>query len=163
MSDFDRGWVVGLTDGEGSFILNTRIKKSEYKSVQFDFKLSQRSDDVQMLQKARVVLGGVGVWGSDKAKLISDGSGGFYRGNPVSTLIVSAKYEIRRVISFFEKNPLQSKKAKDFEIWREAFIMYNSTLYEGRYQHKVMPDGMFEKMVEFSRLLKDGRKYKLAA
>ncbi|MBI4068324.1 LAGLIDADG family homing endonuclease [Candidatus Kaiserbacteria bacterium] len=106
-------YIVGLTDGEGSFsvYLNPPNKKhyAIHYRVQCRYYIKMREDDLPLLQKVR------SYWGCGKIYFQKE-----YRENQRNNY----RFEIfdydllsRIVVPFFKKNSLQSKRIKDFELF----------------------------------------------
>lgn len=148
-------WLAGLTDGEGCFALDVRLRKLG-KHVHFSFRIGLRADDLAVLLEARKVMG-VGKFPAQESPK---------RGKPKRTLYVNDKEGLEKVIAIFDQHPLRSKKARDYKIWKEAFQYYWSTVplkYKAMVgvprQHKRVPDEVFEKMLVYAEQLKIGRVY----
>lgn len=114
-------WLVtGFTDGEGSFSLYVRRDKQKrlnhvaiYYRWQVDFGITLRGDDFEFLQKVEAYFncGNCSIFKINAAK----NELGF------CTYHITSPMELeQKVVPHFEKFPLQSKKARDFVLWREA-------------------------------------------
>ena len=106
-------YIVGLTDGEGSFsvYLNPPNKKHHAVNyrVQCRYYIKMREDDLPLLQKVR------SYWGCGKIYFQKE-----YRKNQRDNYRFEIfDYELlsRVVVPFFKKHPLQSKRIKDFELF----------------------------------------------
>lgn len=106
-------WFVGFVDGEGSFqIQNKRRLKGGYMPT---FSLVLRDDDVDVILAIQETLG----FGLISARKFTgpgshDGIGWH----------VYSKYDLLRLVAFFDEYPLRSKKVRDFAVWREAVWEY---------------------------------------
>jgi len=107
-------YVVGLTDGEGCFYVNTK-KSSAYRAgaaVQLHFHLKMQERDRELLERVRNTMGCGAVYFQKER-----------RANHCQCYryTVSAKRDIlNTVIPFFKKYPLQSaSKRANFEIFCE--------------------------------------------
>lgn len=163
------GWLVGLTDGEGSFILRTSrrgvTKNSEksFRSVEFSFRLGLRCDDWQTLEKVSGILGGMGRpnIGNTKAAWLESG-----KRAPLDALVVNDQENLAKIVDFFTANPLQSKKARDFAIWAEAFKQYTGAIRLRRQENngrsfRRIPEALFERMECFQQAIFEVRTFKL--
>lgn len=127
MTDTERDalghWLAGLVDGEGCFYLSTfrtrgaRGYERKYRVLTFEFKIAMRGDDVDVLQQAHAILG-VGRIEHRKRGISPTTS---QNAKPLAALIVYRRTDLPTVIDFFRRFPLRSKKARDFQVWAEAF------------------------------------------
>lgn len=107
MSDRDDAfghWLAGFIDGEGSFI----IHGAERKQCRMCVKL--RADDRAILDEI-VERTGIG-------RVTHQPNNA--RTNPQYGWLVITKADCQRLVALLERYPLRAKKARDFEIWREA-------------------------------------------
>lgn len=124
----DPWYVTGLSEGEGcfsvSFNLRERLKvKIETKP---SFSISLDKGDLSLLKSIREYFdcGGIRFSRSDRVY----------------------KYEVRslpelleRIIPHFEKYPLQGRKIKDFELFREICFMMKANLHlSAKYLRKII-------------------------
>jgi len=117
MSDADGHWLAGLTDGEGCFYFKVRPKKRpNCYCFDFTFKIALRADDIPTLLQVRQILG---VYGNISTSERRTGNG-----KPLTQWRVQKKADIARVLDFFTRFPLRSKKARDFKTWALAFSFY---------------------------------------
>lgn len=108
-------FVAGFTEGEGCFALKFRrdVKKHRkgspaYFGWQALFAIVLRKDDSALLQKIRDTLGcGTLSYTKDAVRL---------QVHDIDTLV-------KKVMPFFNKYKLHGKKAKDFELWKEALTL----------------------------------------
>src|SRR6267142_4198307 len=123
--DTDGYWLSGLVDGEGMFLFYVRQKRRPgCYSFDFQFGVSLRADDAATLNEVRRILDIKGSWYTDKRNRVAGYKGKTYEGKPLKQFRVHRKSEIAKVIEFFRKYPLRSKKQKDFVKWAEAFEYY---------------------------------------
>jgi hypothetical protein len=122
----DNGWwVTGFVDGEGCFYatLLLRTKRApnseDYPCVNLDagLQIQLRSDDEATLVKIRDYFG----FGNMQLKPVSEARKRAVPGSKPSASLRLYGIEslVERVIPHFAKYPLQSKKVRDYEIWRE--------------------------------------------
>jgi 2-polyprenyl-3-methyl-5-hydroxy-6-metoxy-1,4-benzoquinol methylase len=142
-------WVAGLVDGEGSFTLTA--SNEERLSVQFVFSLGLREDDRETLEFAKRILGDVGSISTGQNQRITDAK-------PIVVWTVCGKREIAQVVEFFRTFPLRSKKARDFEIWSEAFNKYFAARIDAN-NGTPFPVALFDELKEYADLLKLERRY----
>jgi len=106
-------YIVGLTDGEGSFTVYLLPPKKEHGSVNYRvqcrYYIKMREDELPLLEKVR------DFWGCGKIYFQRE-----YRKNQRNNY----RFEIfnygllkKLVTPFFKRHPLESKRIKDFEIF----------------------------------------------
>jgi hypothetical protein len=131
----DGHWLAGLTDGEGFFRLGTRKRRLErypdriYHGIEFVYGICLRADDAATLEKVLQILkvGNLGMF--HKCGTMRDPHTGQQRpANPRISFRVQKRIDTGRIIAVFERFPLRSKKARDFELWRKAWYLYHSSL-----------------------------------
>lgn len=110
-------WVVGFVDGEGCFNLDTHVKTTMRWDIQLqpEFTVVQHERDVQILYALKELFGcgSVGVNRTDNTSTRMH-----YRCKSVKDL-----YE--KVIPFFEKHRLKTKKGVEFDKFRDIVrVMY---------------------------------------
>jgi LAGLIDADG endonuclease len=103
--------LAGLTDGEGCFSIATN---------HCAFVVKMRADDRPLLERIRSEVGSPGRFANAK------GLGETQK--PQVSWIISRKAELLWLTEVFDAFPLWSKKARDYEIWREAVIAWYSGL-----------------------------------
>ena len=111
-------YIAGFVDGEGCFALKFRrdikrgrINKPAYFYWDIEFAILLKSDDKDVLYKIQDVLGCGKVGNIDKRGLVR------YSVNNISDLS-------DKIVPFFQKYPLRAKKRHDFELWREAVVIF---------------------------------------
>lgn len=114
-------WFTGFVDGEGCFSI-------EPKRCEFIVKL--RDDDRALLELVQDALG-IGRIGREM------GPGGNRR--PQARWVVSKKRDLIWLTELLDRYPLQSKKANDYGVWREAVIQWycGSTRHLGAYRKEL--------------------------
>lgn len=115
------GWLVGLTDGEGCFMLYetsvTLPNGKAYSSYRANFSILLRRDDVRVLKAVMEILGCGSVTHGSRGS--ADG-----RRKPAARYGVGGIPDlIARVVPFFDSHPLQSKKARDYRVWRKGVML----------------------------------------
>ena len=106
-------YIVGLTDGEGSFCVYLLPPKKAHGSVSYRIQcryyIKMREDDLPLLEKVQTF------WGCGKIYFQRE-----YRKNQRDNYRFEIfNYELLKkvVVPFFKKHPLESKRIKDFELF----------------------------------------------
>ena len=110
MDDALGHWISGFVDGEGCF----SYQKRGYANPSFS--LSMRDDDEDVVMEIVEALGNIG----SVHHRPNDGN----TSNPAIFWLVSGKSDCQKLIDHFDKYPLRSKKARDYEIWKELVREY---------------------------------------
>lgn len=108
---FQNSWLSGFTDAEGCFTVGKK-KDARYKQgyrLYFRFLLDQKGEKTLLEAIARSVGGGSIYLQTPKEKEI-------YRYH------VSGKHHLERIISYFDKFPLQTNKHLDFLRWKKLIL-----------------------------------------
>ncbi len=112
----ETGWFSGFADGEGCF----RIVKYKSGSYGLAFSIRLRADDADILDRLKTCVGGnlsfLPVTETQKERRPGT--------NPQCTWCVASRSDVLKLISYFDRYPLQSKKAADYNIWRQAALLY---------------------------------------
>lgn len=114
VTDAFGNWFAGLTDGEGCFLIGTRNYKSPRANYICQFHIGLRDDDKPILSRIHDTLG-IGiiqnfpVYPNDTPNA-----------HPTTRFRICAINECTELVKMFEKYPLQSKKQRDFAIWKQA-------------------------------------------
>lgn len=104
-------WLAGFVDGEGNFDIHKQQRESGiYYYCRFE--ISLRADDGGLLQMLQRIFGGKVYYGSPGEGL-----------NEKARWELVSRAECARIVDVFDRFPLQSKKARDFAIWREALAI----------------------------------------
>ncbi|HEX6977175.1 MAG TPA: LAGLIDADG family homing endonuclease [Patescibacteria group bacterium] len=116
----DPWYIVGLIDGEGCFCIT--ISKHKTKKLGFDprllFEVEMIIDDKPLLENLQKAFGCGQVYVLNYKR---------YGWRPHAKFAVkSHKDLVEKVIPFFKKYQLQSKKRKDFELFCEASEMFQN-------------------------------------
>lgn len=110
-------YIVGLTDGEGCFYVHVRPRQSNSSQPRVDthFYIKLREEEKGLLEKVKEAFGCGAVYVQKESRTNHSQC---YR------FEVNAKRDIYNVvIPFFEKHPLQSRKQRNFEIFKEIALM----------------------------------------
>jgi hypothetical protein len=106
-----RSWLTGLADGEGCFYIAPKTRASGNKTYVPAFILSLRDDDRPVLEMI-VERTGIG-----RLHRVTSGRG---KSKPLVRWEVHTQAECCALVEHFDRFPLQTKKARDYEVWREA-------------------------------------------
>lgn len=122
LSKVDPHWITGFTDAEGSFLLDT--SKKGY-GVTLRFMIDQHPSNKEVLSVFQNYFNGGSVLYKPNKK------DGRYRYDITGVM----NGNLLKLIAHFDSYPLQSKKLKDYKIWREAVFSVQSKSHltpEGR-------------------------------
>jgi len=108
MNDAFGHWLAGFIDGEGSFIVHGDGRKQCRLCVKL------RGDDRPILDEI-VERTGIG-----RVRIQTNNAGT----NPQFAWLVDSKSDCCRAVVLLERYPLRAKKARDFELWREAVRLW---------------------------------------
>lgn len=125
-------WFRGFTDAEGCFL----IAKSG-NTFAFRFLIKLHADDINTLNFIRSSLGGVG-------DVTSIGSVAYYK--------VTSQKGIKFILEIFTKYPLNSNKHLNFIAFREAYMLYISSVSKTEELAKeitILKDSMNKKRTSF--------------
>ena len=108
----DSSWIVGFIDGEGCFhvAINRLPKMTLGWQVLPEFRVVQHQRDEVVLQKLKLFFGFGNV-------TVNHGDRKEFR--------VRGLENLNRLIKFFDKNPLQTSKQKNFEIFSKIIYLMN--------------------------------------
>jgi hypothetical protein len=139
-------WFAGFVDGEGCFGIAHR--RTCYTPT---FALCLRADDRAILEEIQLRLGVCR----------------FYTYTPwrVDLGRRCARVELRatnkaacvRLVEIFDEHPLRAKKAQDFEIWREAVLLWTQRV--GHHGSGREPHLIQSKMAALKVTLESGRRF----
>jgi len=107
-------WVTGFVDGEGCFHIgiNQHSEMASGHQVLPEFTVVQHERDAQLLHAIRTFFG-CGVVRTN-------------HGDRMAYRVRSQEHLRTRIIPFFDKHPLQSKKCADYEKFRRVVLMMES-------------------------------------
>jgi hypothetical protein len=114
-SMLDGNWISGFVDGEGCFYLAYRdTKKGNHPACEASFHLSLRDDDSDILHRINSYF----LCGTVRPHVRRERAG---NGKPCIGYAVHTIRDLANtIVPHFEKFPLQSKKQRDFAIWKRA-------------------------------------------
>ncbi len=107
----DAEWITGFVDGEGSFYvgINKHSEMTAGYQVLPEFTVVQHERDVQLLHALKKYFG-CGVVRTN-------------HGDRMAYRVRGKKDLLERIIPFFEKHPLKTKKRIDFEKFRRVLLI----------------------------------------
>jgi hypothetical protein len=107
----DAQWITGFVDGEGCFFIgiNKHPEMTAGHQVLPEFTVVQHKRDVQILYAFKEHFG-CGVVRKN-------------HGDRMAYRVRSIKHLLERIVPFFVKHPLKSKKRADFEKFRRVLLM----------------------------------------
>jgi hypothetical protein len=109
-------WLSGFIDGEGGFHIG-ELKQRGYVSYACRFALTLRDDDSALIREIHRTMG----FGRVRK------AGDYGATNPALGWFVETKEDDRLLITFLERFPLRSKKARDLAIWSAAVDEWEKT------------------------------------
>jgi len=115
-------WLAGFSDGEACFTINRLHGSATGWNYQPRFTIMLRDDDTAILEECRERTGIGKVSAVSATKL----------GNPQTQWVVYTKPDVLVLTEIFDWFPLRSKKARDYAIWREAVMLWQTLRIGGR-------------------------------
>jgi len=119
-------YIVGLTDGEGCFYVETRAQNGAHKSsrVEMHFYIKLREDELSLLTKVQQFFNCGGVFYQKEYRVNQRNC---YRFG------VTAQKDLQeKIIPFFDKHPLQSQKLKNYLLFRQIGLMVKNNEHKSR-------------------------------
>ncbi len=109
--NIDAGWVTGFVDGEGCFHvgINPHPDMKVGYQVLPEFTVVQHERDAQVLHGLKAYFG-CGVVRTN-------------HGNRLAYRVRSLEHLLRRIVPFFQKHPLKTKKHVDFQKFRDVLLL----------------------------------------
>jgi hypothetical protein len=114
MDDAFGYWLAGFIDGEGCFCITYRGPNATNKVCMLSVAL--RADDRPLLEEIQRQTGLGKIYDSPGRKTTK----------PYSRWCVQTQPEVMSLVEVFERYPLRSKKARDFEYWKQAVEVWCS-------------------------------------
>jgi hypothetical protein len=117
-------YLVGLTDGEGCFYVNFRPSRAKIKrqpKVELHFYLKLRGDHLLLLEKVKKAFGCGAIYHQKEKR---ENHSECYR------FEINSRNDIKNfLLPFFDQNPLQGSKLKDYKIFKKiATIVFSQKL-----------------------------------
>lgn len=157
-------WLSGFVDGEGCFQINRRkhsIAPCGFVWVVL-FSLGLRADDIGILYEIQRF------WGNGSIEIAKREFLGFDAKPSAIYRVFSLKAHREILVPHFLRYPLRAKKARDFEVWREAVRFANEVSARramskaGRHRSGMVAkwqDADHQYMQHLMTTLREGRKY----
>lgn len=142
-------WVTGLVDGEGCFYAGLSFRQKQTSSgrlvscvnSEIQFAVALRADDVATVEKLKNYFGCGRVGNKRSAADSPSCKKAGIKPHPQKRYVVSNLDEIiGKVIPHFDQFPLQSKKARDFDTWKNIVGFIASELRGSRGWIRRHPD-----------------------
>lgn len=119
MSESAFGWYfTGISDGEACFHVQRYLSKTKQGPIpRFNarFRIVLRGDDAPALESIARRIGCGRTYRSDYSRRTST-----IRGNPqIEWVVIRASELAEKIVPHFEAFPLQTKKARDFGVWKQ--------------------------------------------
>ena len=117
-------YIVGLTDGEGCFYIGIRHPTNSHKTVRVEphFYIKLRGDDLPVLQEVKQAFECGAIYFQNEKR---QNHSACYRFE-----ISNLKDIKEKLIPFFDKYPLHSKKKKEFEIFKAIFNLVDGQFHK---------------------------------
>lgn len=109
-------WLAGFLDGEGTFAITQTSKDGTWRMV---CQVLLRRDDQPILEEIRTRTG----LGRVRTRNHFTGLPG---SKPQCIWVVARKDDVLRLVQILDAHPLRAKKARDYAIWREAVLYWNT-------------------------------------
>ena len=120
-------YISGLTDGEGSFLIKADIASVAQRKFYCFFQIKLRADDYKILESIR------DYWNCGRLLYQKCNSSKRPNTKPQWSLHVNRIHDLyNHVMPHFELFPLRAKKARDFELWKEAVRLAYKVSQRGR-------------------------------
>lgn len=113
-------WFAGFIDGEGCFFVRRNVTK--YNGDAFvcygcSLSVAMRDDDIAVLETVRDTL--------DMGNITRYHQAQTAKQKPSACLYIGKKNSVLSLVDFFDRFPLRTKKARDYEVWRRAVIEWH--------------------------------------
>lgn len=140
-------WLTGFVDGEGSFTINQNkkgdVSSSDCGILSVEFSIQLREDDVEILRKIQGYFGCGFVGGNSRKKARECGATNARDERTYKCVKIDDL--VSKIILHFDEYPLRTRKAQDFEIWKQAALLQQESQ---RLRGKYAPIRLFPKCVE---------------
>ena len=114
----DGAYIAGFIDGEGSFSVSIGKHKTLARGLEVrpEFEIEVRADDTEVIERILITIG---------CGRIYDCSYERYGWYPHVKYKVTSTREMEEILfPFLDSNPLQAKKAKSYELFKEIVLSY---------------------------------------
>lgn len=133
INEADGHWLAGLVDGEGCFVVSRYNRERGSHSFACSFTIGFREDDWKTLIEIKRILDLDEKLNFREQRYVKNGK-------PFCNLHVDDTVSLYyKIVPTFDKFKLRSKKAKDFELWKEAVKIKFDKLASGRVQKRYIP------------------------
>lgn len=113
-------WFAGFVAGEGCFFIG-RDRREPYGTYFVPaLKIALRDDDVAVLYEIQAAFGGR----IEEHHINRAMSQRGFNAQPQARWTTGGKVVLAGLVAYFDRFPLRAKKGDDFEIWREAVMVY---------------------------------------
>jgi|GEM_PF-5858166 len=130
-NSFSLQWFVGFVEADGCF-----SSRNDRKWVTPRFQLALRADDYPLLLMMQEQLGIGRLGKSWRTHYRVDTEGRVYTTTtPMARWDVRSKLELLALVEIFDANPLLSRKAEDYRVWRELVMEYRKPAIERDRSH----------------------------
>ena len=144
-NDTDGGYVSGLVDGEGCFMVS--LKHRDRTNYNPKFGINLRRDDIG------IILWLQSYFGCGRLQFITRKNGS----KPAVAFTIANLYDIMRsVVPHFTKYPLRAKKRNDYETWLELVEIQAQNFRS----HSSWTPEIIDKMGDIYKSLRQNRAYK---
>jgi len=118
--------LAALADGEGCFIIQGRNKQKSVTTWNCSFVVKMRADDRPFLERmARET-------GLGRLYTIKETRADGHNRQNQAAWVIDTKAAALELVAIFDRYPLWSKKVRDYEVWRQAVIYWNSVKRGGK-------------------------------
>ena len=153
----DPWFVTGFTDGEGCFCVKivNEIDKRKNNQEFFYYRwtpilsIGLRGDDIEILHRIKDYFGG-GLISFGHRKTNQFHNHGFA---VFQELSVIRHAEV--IIPHFDSFPLQTRRANDFKLWKEAVLIFYSTRWRNRIWPQELNKKQKDRLIEIHTLLRE--------
>ncbi len=112
-------WFAGFADGEGSFVITRRGANGT--GYGCSFIIIVRADDRPILEEIRDRFQ-IGLIHAIKPSRVTSG----HHSRAGAGLYITRKEDVLRLVAVFDRYPLRAKKRNDYQIWRDAVMLWTS-------------------------------------
>ncbi len=138
MPAYAGGYLAGLIDGEGCFVINLQRRSDRKPWASLMLNIELRLDERPLLEALRSEFG-IGT--------ITERHCPSFR-RPLVAWHICRQADLVYLIRILDRFPLRAKKSRDYAIWREAVLEY------------VGGNWSVERMAGYQRALSAGRKFR---
>lgn len=148
-------WLAGFIDGEGCFTIRDN-KGSDRKSLVCEFHINLRRDDDAILSEIAAKTGLGRIYFAAPSRTTDRNA------QPQVRWLVSRRSQLLKLIDLLDRFPLRAKKARDYAVWREAVLAWQSVRLIGTSPNRTRNAPIWIRMKELKEHLEAGRAYETA-